>query len=176
MYQRGRQRGTGTSPGGEETWRELARRVELLAFKFAFPLEAEEVAQRVLLGLQDLAKIDAMRAASNPTAYLIQIVRNEARDMQRRLAVEEAHRVELDPSLSTGDAPREESETEGSPALARAIRRLPQADQDLLRLRFWKGMTPKEISTALGIPYSSVVVRIFRALRRLRMEVPPEDP
>lgn len=64
-----------------------------------------------------------------------------------------------------------------------AVAALPEASRELLRMAYWDELTPTEISALLGIPASTVRVRLFRARRLVRdamaleikMEVTTDD-
>jgi RNA polymerase sigma-70 factor (ECF subfamily) len=52
--------------------------------------------------------------------------------------------------------------------VARLMERLPECDQELLRLRFIEQVSAKQVSVALGITEQAVRMRQLRALRQLR--------
>ena len=49
-----------------------------------------------------------------------------------------------------------------------AIRSLPPQQRELLKMAYWDELTPAEISELLGVPSSTVRVRLFRARRLVR--------
>lgn len=49
-----------------------------------------------------------------------------------------------------------------------AIRTLPAPQRELLQMAYWDELSPMEISKLLGIPASTVRVRLFRARRLVR--------
>jgi RNA polymerase sigma-70 factor (ECF subfamily) len=51
------------------------------------------------------------------------------------------------------------------------LKRLPSADQDLLRWRFFEDASALEIGRRLGISEAAVRVRLFRVLTRLKGEM-----
>jgi RNA polymerase sigma-70 factor (ECF subfamily) len=57
-----------------------------------------------------------------------------------------------------------------SPA-ARALDRLPPADQELLRLLAWDGLTHAEAGVVLGITANAVAIRLHRARKRFTAEL-----
>jgi RNA polymerase sigma-70 factor (ECF subfamily) len=67
-----------------------------------------------------------------------------------------------------------------TPALA-ALRRLPDADQEVLRLVAWEELARDEIALVLGVSRATVRVRLHRARRRLREQMdrmaqsPPDE-
>jgi RNA polymerase sigma-70 factor (ECF subfamily) len=58
------------------------------------------------------------------------------------------------------------------------LERLPSADRDLLRWRFFEEASALEIGRRLGISEAAVRVRLFRVLTRLKKEMiaPEEEP
>ncbi|MDP9822113.1 RNA polymerase sigma factor [Nocardioides massiliensis] len=48
-----------------------------------------------------------------------------------------------------------------------ALRRLPEGEQELLRLWAWEELEPREIAVVLGISPNAVSIRLHRARRRL---------
>lgn len=52
-----------------------------------------------------------------------------------------------------------------------ALARLPPADQEVLRLLAWEGLTHAEIGTALAITPNAAAIRVHRARRRLEAEL-----
>ena len=52
-------------------------------------------------------------------------------------------------------------------ALERALAALDPADQEILRLKYYQGMTAREIAVSLGIPYETVKKRHQRGLKKL---------
>ncbi len=57
-----------------------------------------------------------------------------------------------------------------SPA-AMALDRLPLADQELLRLLAWDGLTQAEAGVVLGISANAVAIRLHRARKRFTDEL-----
>jgi RNA polymerase sigma-70 factor (ECF subfamily) len=60
--------------------------------------------------------------------------------------------------------------------LWRAVRRLGQADQEVIYLRFFLELPEAEMAGALHIAPGTVKSRLHRALRRLRATVAAEFP
>ena len=51
--------------------------------------------------------------------------------------------------------------------MERALAALDPADQEILRLKYYQGMTAREIAVSLGIPYETVKKRHQRGLKKL---------
>jgi RNA polymerase sigma-70 factor, ECF subfamily len=58
---------------------------------------------------------------------------------------------------------------EAALAVREAIATLPEADQELLRLAVWDGLTPSEIAALEDVPAATVRSRLMRARARLRL-------
>ena len=56
-------------------------------------------------------------------------------------------------------------------ALGDALRALPEADRELLRLWAWEQLPPRELALALGITANAASIRLHRAKQRLREEL-----
>ena len=64
------------------------------------------------------------------------------------------------------------SRKESGERLRQAVGALPEGTRDVVLLRFFADASPKEISTALGIPLGTVKSRLHYGLKRLRQEMP----
>lgn len=69
---------------------------------------------------------------------------------------------------------REHSSATGAPATEQvmdvigALKSLGEADQEVLRLTAWEGLTAREIGLVIGVTTNAAAVRLHRARRRLR--------
>jgi RNA polymerase sigma factor (sigma-70 family) len=59
-------------------------------------------------------------------------------------------------------------------ALEQAMAHLPDEDQAIIRLVYWKGLSVADVSRALGLPQKPLYRRIERILGQLRRELPGE--
>ncbi|MEM7271738.1 MAG: RNA polymerase sigma factor [Actinomycetota bacterium] len=66
-------------------------------------------------------------------------------------------------------------EAEAFSRVARALRRLPADDAEVLRLASWEALTPAQIATVLDVPPGTARQRLHRARRRLRAELERQD-
>jgi RNA polymerase sigma factor (sigma-70 family) len=53
-------------------------------------------------------------------------------------------------------------------AVGKAIDRLDEDEQELVRLAYWEGLTPSEIAIVLGIPAATARTRLHRTRTKLR--------
>lgn len=158
--------------GDERGFEELVELFKRRAFAVALavtrdPALADDVVSEAFL------KAFRYRGRLDPTLgfwpWLARILVNEARTANRR----RARRERLTHLLSRVPHPREDpvAAAEGN-ALARwllaAIRSLPQAEMEVLQLRFMLDMDEKTIASSLGCPIGTVKVRLHRGRQRLR--------
>jgi RNA polymerase sigma factor (sigma-70 family) len=133
------------------------------------PEDVEDIVQDVLLKLHSLDSLRRLRLAGSPSGYIVVMVRNAAYDLVRAQVRESTFLRQLarEPSASS-------SEEATSPAdgvtlrLQQEMQLLTQEERALLRMRFWRSMTIKDISKETGDAYSAVAVKMFRLLKRLR--------
>lgn len=113
--------------------------------------------------------VAALRAAPRPDLYLLRIARNLCRDEQRRRA----------PKLRTSEwldnrsrpAPTPDSAAiagETSAMLQREVDALPEAQREIIVLRYAVGLQFDEIAECLGIPLGTALSRAHAAVARLR--------
>jgi RNA polymerase sigma-70 factor (ECF subfamily) len=60
------------------------------------------------------------------------------------------------------------------PELIDALARLGSRDREVLELRAWEGLEPREMAEVLGCSVNAATVRLHRARRRLAAELGPE--
>lgn len=142
-------------------WKNLARTIHLSSE------EAEDIVHTVIAGLltdgaRDFESLEHLRN------YVSRSVLNRSMQYKQRAnrfsVWEEALEVKLTsvPDLAPGDGE----------ALQRSFRRglvrLSDSDFQLIKLRFFTGLTFAELSTLLGMPISTLKSREMSALRKLR--------
>ncbi len=70
-----------------------------------------------------------------------------------------------------GGADEEAAGSDRAEAVSRLIGRLPEAQQEAVRLAFFNGMTQRQIAAHTGIPLGTIKTRLELALRKLRSSV-----
>lgn len=81
--------------------------------------------------------------------------------------VEEARRSGRDVSSAWQGGPKEMQENERAEKLEEALKQLKPLDQQILRMKYYEGMTFKEIATQMDLPYETVKKRGERSLKKL---------
>ncbi len=107
---------------------------------------------------------------SSIKTYLSMIAVRRAIDAVRKYretgSIDDENAQEV-PELSLGLL-EEIIQRENRSELLQAVKRLPEIDQRLLRLRFWEDQSSKQIALAVGLTPAAVDQRIHRVLLKLR--------
>jgi RNA polymerase sigma factor (sigma-70 family) len=148
----------------------------VLAARFRFgPAEVDEIAQELLIRLQKPETLRRVEVAGSATGYLVVMARNrlvdEARRRQREVPLEPLLRIEW-PSVQEAAAPEDDVRAQ---RLRQALAELRAEDRALLRLRFWRGWSIREIAEKNNLSYTAAAVRLFRILRALREKLGPTE-
>jgi RNA polymerase sigma-70 factor (ECF subfamily) len=109
-----------------------------------------------------------------PLPLLLTSVRRAAIDHARREDRRNARERRADGGLENTEA-LFESDVEGGDrrsAIESALRRLPEAQREVLALKIWGGLTFEQIAGQLGLPPNTAASRYRYALEALRRELP----
>lgn len=131
---------------------------------------AEEITQSVFCTLAE--KIESYTESGRFEPWLFRIAMNRLRDEMRRRKrharpVEEEKLVGMAGSVEDEEPPGEEATGEIL-AMREAIFRLSDADQKILHLRHYGGLSFKQIAEIMDQPLGTVLARQHRALKKLR--------
>ena len=96
------------------------------------------------------------------------VIANQRRSNQSRTRLHD--RLVREPADTASPAALIES-ADAFAEVSSAIRSLPEADAELLRLTAWEGLGPSEIAGTLGIEPTAARQRLFRARQRLSSEL-----
>jgi RNA polymerase sigma-70 factor (ECF subfamily) len=174
--------------GNERGFSLLAERYAQPIFAFVFSLihnadDAEDLVQEVFLKV--VKARHSFDTAQKFRPWLYQIARNHCLDFLRkkqRVSGEliDAQEVEASPSATLGQrtiahrapSPRDEAITrEEHEKVEHALESLDEKARELLHLRFYQGLSYKEISSVLGISENSVGSALIRAVKKLKDSV-----
>lgn len=137
---------------------------------------AEDVQQQVFIEVWRRAEsFDPERGRL--LTWVMTIARSRAIDQMRRRVPDPVEPETAEATLDAA-APAAESEVEELAERWRMrglLERLPASEAELLRLRFYGGMTQSEIATRDGIPLGTVKSRMFSGLRSLREMIEEEN-
>lgn len=131
---------------------------------------AEDVAQELLIRLT--AALPGFRGDAELSTWVYRVTLNLCRDQLRRTR-RRAGDVSLDeaasePALTTrSDFGAEVDAARTRVAVREAVERLPEAQRELVLLRYVAGLPYREIARITGTPQGTVASRVFRALKSL---------
>ena len=128
--------------------------------------------------------LDVWRHASNydvekghALGWIVTLVRRRTIDRIRRtsayLRAQDRFRVEVETHGESDHAGADEeaSESDRAAAVSRLIARLPEAQQQVVHLAFYSGMSQREIAQFTGVPLGTIKTRLELACRKLRSSV-----
>lgn len=161
--------------GEREAFELLLRRHIRAAYAVALaaladPADADDCCQDAFITA--LQKLDGLREADRFKAWLLQIVRNRAIDFRRKGATGTATSLERVADVAGPGNPSEDaSRSQLRERLIRALRTLPEREQEIVILHDVEGWRHREISEKLGIPEGTVRYLLSMARRALRAEL-----
>ncbi len=167
--------------GDDEAAEALVRQHQEAVFRLAYLItgdahEAEDVAQEAFIAaLKALDRFDTERPLR---PWLLRITANTARNRRRAVGryVNALRRlVWVNPEQSS-TAEAETSQKWESQALWDAVRRLNDADQEVIYLRYFMDLSINETAEVLKVEPGTVKSRLSRALGRLRGVVAKDFP
>ena len=172
---------TGDPPDVERLLVSFAPRVYgLLVRMVGRPDVAEDLMQETLL--RAFRSMDTYRPEGRFRAWIFRIAVNLARDWIRRRPRERAAPLGDDSDESApGMTPAADSppdadarRREQARRVEQALARLPNADREVLLMRYYGDLTFKAIARATGEPLGTVLARSHRALKKLGDMFPGE--
>jgi RNA polymerase sigma-70 factor (ECF subfamily) len=121
--------------------------------------DAEDVLQEALVETWK-------RAGGRPdTALVFATINRRAIDLARRTGRRTIREKAAGPEVLFAGSPED---AELATQLEKEIQCLPEAQREVLTLKFWGGLTFAEVATALGIPPGTAASRYRLALQALR--------
>jgi len=148
----------------------LARRYLQLHGHFPDDAETEDVVQEVFLSLtrRDYRLLRQYDPAYAFKTYLGVLTRTQVHRVLRKRAPVLGDAAQLEATPSPGAGPPETvGRSEESDLVDRALSELAPRDAEILRLRYYRELDYRQISTHLRIPEASVGQTLFRAKQRL---------
>jgi RNA polymerase sigma-70 factor (sigma-E family) len=145
----------------ETHWRSMVRLAVLLVDDVA---SAEDVVQDAFVALH--RRGDALRDPNAAVAYVRASVVNLSRSVIRRRQTARKHLRVAEPEATEAADHQVLLRDEHRAALA-AVHDLPRRQQEVLVLRYWSGLSEREIAEALGISTGSVKSAASRGMAAL---------
>ena len=143
-------------------WRSLVRLAVLLVDDVA---SAEDVVQDAFVALH--RRSEGLRDPDAAAAYLRASVVNLSRSVIRRRQVARKHLKVAEPEATPGADEHVILREEHRQTLA-AVRQLPPRQREVLILRYWSGLSEREIAQTLGISQGSVKSAASRGIATLQ--------
>ena len=132
---------------------------------------AEDLHQQTWLSvLEHIEKFDPSSAVGGFKAWLFRIATNKTNDLWRSKGRERAVHAELRQAAEP-EAPPAGHRMQGmedEAALRDAIGRLPEAQRQVLLLRYYSGMKFVEIADVIGCPLNTALGRMHKAMLKLK--------
>jgi RNA polymerase sigma factor (sigma-70 family) len=162
--------------GDVSAFEQLVRAYQEVAFRTAWIAsggadDAEDAAQEGFM--KAFAALPRFRTDAAFRPWLLSIVANEARNRRRsagrRTALASRARTVVAGTRAAENSPEaailvDESRRE----LLDAVKRLSDADREIVAYRYFLGLSEAETAAALGVPVGTAKSRLSRALDRLR--------
>ncbi|MCW2494728.1 MAG: polymerase subunit sigma-24 [Jatrophihabitans sp.] len=146
-------------------WRAMVRLAVLLVDDVA---SAEDVVQDAFIALHRRAS--ALRDPDAAAAYLRASVVNLSRSVIRRRQVARKHLKVAEPEATPGADEYALLRAEHRQTLD-AVHSLPRRQQEVLILRYWSGLSEREIAETLGISAGSVKSAASRGIATLQRQL-----
>lgn len=162
--------------GDVKAGEELARRYYQPLIRYLLRLTgsdhlAEELHQQSWLSvLENMDRFDAASSSGGFKAWLFRIATNKAHDhwrsAGRERSAKEGLKLVTDETLPAADHRMEGTEQEQK--LRRAIEQLPEAQRQVLMLRYYSNLKFVEIAEVVGCPLNTALGRMHKAMLKLK--------
>jgi RNA polymerase sigma-70 factor (ECF subfamily) len=157
-----------------ETFAELYDEFMPKVFRFIhYKVNNEQITEDLTSEVFEKALVHFGKYSSKKGAFstwIFSIARNTLIDYYRTDRTKE--QISLDEAAEVASrelSPQEEAEKKGEQEYLQAcLARLPEADQEIIRLKFAAEFNNRQIARMLGLSESNVGVRLFRAVKKLR--------
>jgi RNA polymerase sigma-70 factor (ECF subfamily) len=138
--------------------------------------DVDDLVQEVLLEIwRRAANYD--RKKGYALGWIVTLARRRTIDRIRRRSAynraQERFREETDDGVveTHSGADEEAAQSDTAETIARFISVLPEAQQEAVRLAFYRGMSQREIAAHTGIPLGTIKTRLELAMRKLRAAI-----
>jgi len=163
--------------GAVRAFEELVRRHFRAAYAVALALlgnqmDAEDACHDGFL--KALQRLEECRSPEKFGAWVVQIVRNRARNYREYRAVRSAAPLESTAAASRDDSARDLERSELRQLLAAALGELSEMQREVVLLHDLEGWKHGEIAQSLGISEVAALQHLFVARRQLRESLGPQ--
>ncbi len=162
--------------GSSLAFERLMTRYERLVFKVAFGVTGEreaakDVTQSVFLKVH--GKLGSLRSAGVFRSWIARIAMNESFNWNRTQRRHEASQLQED--LAAAGRPQEDTlrERETWDLVRRALATLQPKHRAAVALRYFEGLSIREIGSVLGCSDGVVKSILFRSVQKMRVHVKP---
>ena len=159
--------------GPEERFEALYARYYGRVLAYAMRRATAATAQDVVADTFVVAWKRLDRLPAEPLPWLLAVARKVMANDRRRVSRQQDTLALLQIPGAGRQAAADLGELE---ALAAALGRLSELDQELLKLVTWDGLSTKEAATVTGISHVACRVRLHRARRRLEADLAQPNP
>lgn len=168
------------TPTDHQQWvRAATQEHEASLLRYAFHLtgDSERARDCVQETFLRLVKAERKQVDGHLGPWLFRVCRTRALDMRRKEGrMSELSEVQLATTAAEGRTPAREVEMNESTAVVlKLMMELPEAQQEVIRLRFQSGLSYKEIAEVTERTVSHVGVLIHKALHALREKLTSES-
>jgi RNA polymerase sigma-70 factor (ECF subfamily) len=135
--------------------------------------DTDDTIQEVILQIWERAKTYCAERG-HALGWIVTMVRRRAIDrVRRRTAYLHAQERLREESKAGGEnncigSDEQVAQSDRAEVVARLIERLPELQQEVVRLAFYQGMSQRQIAAHTGIPLGTIKTRMDLALRKLR--------
>lgn len=133
------------------------------------PGHAEDVHQQVYAELWRRAQ-EFDPARGTLLSWVMTVARSRALDHVRRRA-DQPTDADVLVALGGSEDDRAFQDVIDRALIGEALARIPEQERDLLRMRFWEGLSQTEIAERTGLPLGTVKSRMLAGLRNLRQHL-----
>jgi RNA polymerase sigma-70 factor (ECF subfamily) len=134
------------------------------------PSDLDDLVEEVLVIVW--RRIDAVPSGAE-LPWMIGVARNVLANARRSQRRRDAFTARLTPRASDSSA---EEYVVADVSVADSLRRLGDADREVLLLHFWDGLDAGELAVALSVTTNAAAVRLSRAQGRFRALMESENP
>lgn len=159
-----------------ELYEKYFRHFITIGLKYGWAIEdLKDIISQTFLDL--IEKNIQITTITNPRAFLTTVFKRKLIDNARKNAREltERQRLSLQMQNEIYKEHRFEEDTETNQKIRNAFKKLPPRCQKVIFLKFYRGLSTKQISQQTGISVRSVYNNLFEAIKLLKTSITQKD-